>query len=147
MSAVVDSDAPLRTSRTARHPHFAPGDPPCGSGWSEPTLPTHRRSGRLRFAESGGHGLLGRELSLLHDRPRLLRAHRLDALPSAPAARAGLPSCVLMANNHIEIAESIFFPANAGVHSLAAPLTPEQVRVFTQQVQGCLSTMLEAVGY
>jgi hypothetical protein len=52
-----------------------------------------------------------------------------------------------MANNHIEIAESIFFPANAGVHSLAAPLTPEQVRVFTQQVQGCLSTMLEAVGY
>jgi hypothetical protein len=56
-------------------------------------------------------------------------------------------SYVRMANNHVEITESIFYPSNAGVHSLRAPLTPKQARVFARQVQGCLTMLLEVSGY
>jgi hypothetical protein len=52
-----------------------------------------------------------------------------------------------MAENHIEITLSLFFPGNEGVHELVPPFTPEQMRVFAYQVQGCISTMLAAVGY
>lgn len=53
----------------------------------------------------------------------------------------------IMAGKDIDLTLATFYPANAAVHTIVSPLTPEQVMVFWRRVQGCLSTVLQAAGY
>jgi hypothetical protein len=56
-------------------------------------------------------------------------------------------SYVQMAEKDIDMTLATFFPTNATVHSLVAPLSAQQVMVFWRRVQGCVSTVLQAAGH
>jgi hypothetical protein len=58
--------------------------------------------------------------------------------------KVAVGSYAKMGEKHIDVTQAIFYPANDLVHHLHAPLTPQQVRVFTRQVQGCLWMLIEA---
>lgn len=52
-----------------------------------------------------------------------------------------------MAEVDIDVTLATFFPANAGVHTLVAPLNEAQMMVLWRRIQGCISTVLQAAGH
>src|SRR5688572_26242786 len=58
--------------------------------------------------------------------------------------KVAVDSYVKMGEKHIDVTQAIFFPAHDLVHHLHAPMTPQQIRVFTHQVQACVWMLIEA---